>query len=221
MANARTKKTPSPTPPQTPIPEPARMRISYERLSWLVEHQAPRNPKRHDVDGVTASMNRFGYTLPVMLDETTQTVVAGHGRIEVLLALRSTGKARPARIDVAPDGDWLVPVIRGLSWSGPEEAEAYLLADNQHGRAAGYDEELLTKMLADHREYEPGVTGLGWSDEQVTTMLATLKDIGTGRDDRPGASGRESPGDFKEHDANSKAIVYCSRCGHGNPVTKS
>lgn len=208
MATSRKRKTTT--------SEPAlEMRISYEPLSWLVEHQAPRNPKKHDVDGVGASMGRFGFTIPIALDEASGTVVAGHGRIEVLCALKASGKRAPERVRVREDGEWLVPVLRGLSFASPEEAEAYLIADNRHTEIGGYDDELLADMLRDARDRENGLEGIGWNDEQVTDIIASIEDAAAGDD---GPAERESPEAFPEHDAESKKTVHCPRCGYHVPI---
>lgn len=199
----------------TTAPEPE-MRITYEPLSWLAAHQAPRNPKKHDVDGVAASMGRFGYTIPIAVDEKTQTVVAGHGRIEVLTALKAAGKPAPARVRVREDGEWLVPVLRGLSFASPEEAEAYLLADNRHVEVGGYDDEMLAEMLADVRERIGGLDGLGWTDEQATDIIASIENAAGGAEEVPGE--RTPPDDFQDHDADSKKTVHCPRCGFPVPL---
>ena len=123
MANTRTRS--KKTQPATEKQPPSEMHIEHVPLAWLLSHQAPRNPKRHDVAGVSASMDRFGFTIPVALDEHTGTVVAGHGRIEVLASIKAAGKPAPGRVQVRADGEWLVPVLRGLAFADPHEAEAY------------------------------------------------------------------------------------------------
>jgi len=218
MAESRKRKTSAATATpgdMTPQPEPE-MRISYEPLAWLLSHQAPRNPKKHDVAGVSASMGRFGYTIPVAVDERTNTVVAGHGRLEVLAAMKAAGKAPPARVRVTPDGDWLVPVLRGLSFASAEEAEAYLLADNRHTEIGGYDDSMLADMLEEVRDRDGGLEGLGWSDEQATDMIASIRDAAAGAGDEP--KDRVPPDDFKDHDADSKATIHCPRCGFPVPT---
>jgi hypothetical protein len=213
MASRKRKPTTQTETPEAKSAEPE-MRISYEPLSWLAKNQAPRNPKKHDVEGVSASMGRFGYTIPIAIDEGTSRVVAGHGRIEVLLALRARGGAPPARVRVDERGEWLVPVLHGLAFANAEEAEAYLLADNRHTEVGGYDDAMLADMLADVRESIGGLDGIGWSDEQVTDIIASVHDAAGGADQ---PADRVPPEDFQDHNAESKATVHCPRCGF--PVT--
>ena len=211
MATTRTKKT---TPARELAPE-LEMRIPYGPLSWLAGHQAPRNPKKHDVDGVSASMDRFGYTIPIAIDEKSQSVVAGHGRIEVLTAVKGAGKPAPDRIRVREDGEWLVPVLRGLAFANAEEAEAYLLADNRHTEIGGYDDEMLAKMLGEVRDRVNGLEGIGWNEAQVTDFIAGIKDATGGADD---PAERTPPDDFQDHNADSKETVHCPRCGFPVPI---
>ena len=59
-------------------------RIEYVPLDQL--KKAPRNPKAHS-DDIKTSIGRFGYVEPIVVDERTGCIVAGHGRREALLAL--------------------------------------------------------------------------------------------------------------------------------------
>lgn len=80
------------------------------------------------------------------MDETTGFVVAGHGRIGALEALKAAGKECPKGI-LEDNGEWLVPVVRGLRFKNRREAEAYLLADNQTTIVGGWDTEALGRIL--------------------------------------------------------------------------
>src|SRR5687767_4858173 len=90
------------------------LRVQYFPLSSL--KPAKRNPKKHEIDTVLASMGRFGYVAPMILDERTGRLVAGHGRLESLKKAKAEGKKPPTRIRVK-NGDWLVPVVRGVSFA--------------------------------------------------------------------------------------------------------
>ena len=120
------------------------LRVQYMPLSSL--EPAKRNPKKHEIDTVLTSMGRFGYVSPMILDERTGRLVAGHGRLESLKKAQSEGKAPPKRVRVE-DGDWLVPVVRGVAFQDDSEAEAYLLADNQTTILGGWDDEELTEII--------------------------------------------------------------------------
>jgi DNA modification methylase len=120
------------------------LRIDYLPLSSL--KAAKRNPKRHQVDLILQSMGRFGYVPPLIVDERTGRLVAGHGRADSLKLAKSKGQPPPDRIRVQGN-DWLVPVIRGVSFTNDREAEAYLLADNRLTDLSGWDEEELRTIV--------------------------------------------------------------------------
>lgn len=120
------------------------MRIEYVALSEL--HRHPRNPKAHDLGAIHTSVNRFGYVSPVMVDERTGYLVAGHGRLDTLAQMQREGKEPPARIE-ARGGDWYVPVVRGVTFNSDSEVEAYLVADNRLTELGGWDEPELAALL--------------------------------------------------------------------------
>src|ERR1700674_5867681 len=88
------------------------LRVEYLSLSGL--KPATRNPKSHQVETVLASMERFGYVAPMILDERSGRLAAGHGRLESLKRAKRAGQKPPDRIRVA-GAEWLVPVVRGVA----------------------------------------------------------------------------------------------------------
>ena len=97
---------------------------------------ALRNPKKHELDELRRSFDRFGFTIPIMYDERTGRIVAGHGRCQLLQIDRAAGRAVPEGVREA-DGRWFVPVTRGWASESDTEAEAYLIADNRLPRWPG------------------------------------------------------------------------------------
>jgi len=146
----------------------ARRRIVYTPLTELTP--APRNPQGHDLATLKASYERFGYTIPVLWCERKQAIAAGHGRVELLLAMRDAGEPMPDGITKAK-GDWLVPVERGWASKDDAEFEAYLLADNQLTVLGIRDDKLLSEMLAD-LVAGPGLLGTGFDEAALKALLA-------------------------------------------------
>lgn len=136
---------------------------------------AVRNPKKHALSQVDASMERFGYTEPVLLDERTGRLVAGHGRVETLIAREAAGQAAPEGVVVDPEGKWTVPVVRGWESSDDQEAEAYLVASNRLTELGGWDSSELADMLAE-LDKGAGLIGTGYTPENLTDLLASLRD---------------------------------------------
>lgn len=110
--------------------------VEPERLeSMAVADLRPheRNPRTHSkkqVEQIAASIKRFGFTNPVLVDRDGQ-VIAGHGRIE---AAKLLGMAT-------------VPVLR-LEHMTEAEKRAYVIADNRLAELAGWDNDLLALELA-------------------------------------------------------------------------
>lgn len=134
-----------------------------------------RNPKKHDKKAMLGSLERFGFTTPVLLDETTGRIIAGHGRVEAVLTLQAEGKPAPARVQVK-NGEWLVPVVRGLSFATPAEAEAYLVADNRLTEIGGWDDEMLMSMLDDIQQSvgADAFMGTGFSAREVENLVRKM-----------------------------------------------
>jgi hypothetical protein len=120
--------------------------LHLEYLPLATLKPAARNPKRHQIETVRASMGRFGYVPPMILNERTGRLVAGHGRLESLRKAKAEGIAPPTRIRIH-NGDWLVPVVRGVAFADDREAEAYLLADNQTTILGGWNDQELQEII--------------------------------------------------------------------------
>lgn len=134
----------------------------------------PRNPKEHDHDTLDASLQRFGYTEPVMVDERTGTLVAGHGRRDLVLRARDAGAEPPNGVVVADDGRWMVPVARGWSSRDDDEALAYIVASNRLVERGGWAEELLVDALQVLESTDRMLDGVGYNAQEVEDMLAAL-----------------------------------------------
>lgn len=148
--------------------------MADHRIEWLSVSELPpaeQNPKTHDLKTLQDSLRRFGFTEPVILDERTGRLVAGHGRREALIGLKAKGQPAPERIRVDDSGDWLVPVIRGISFADEHEAAAYLLASNKLVEAGGWDRPALADVLEGIQANAP-LDGIGFDKFQVDTLLA-------------------------------------------------
>lgn len=97
----------------------------------------PRNPRKHgeaEMKALGESIDRFGFTCPIVVQKSTGLVLAGHARLE---ALRKRG-------------DTEAPVIE-LDVND-QDATAYMIADNQLTILGAWDfpalEELVTDLKA-------------------------------------------------------------------------
>lgn len=152
---------------------------------------APRNPKEHDegaIGAIGASVGRFGYVEPAVIDERTGRLVAGHGRIKTLRGMKADGQSPPDGVKVE-NGDWLIPVLRGVEFESDEDAEGYLLASNRTTELGGWDDADLTEMLGDLAAAD-ALEGVGWDAEDVDRMLIAL--VEDAKDSVPDTSGAEA-----------------------------
>ncbi|HLI12750.1 MAG TPA: DNA methyltransferase [Alphaproteobacteria bacterium] len=92
----------------------------------------PRNARTHgekQITQIAASIRRFGFTLPLLVDEAG-LVIAGHARLE---AARRLG--------------WHEVPTLALAGFSEAEKRAYTLADNRLAETAGWDERILGEEL--------------------------------------------------------------------------
>lgn len=175
-------------------------RIEYVPLDHV--EPAKRNPKKHKIAELRASISRFGFVTPGVRDERTGLTLAGHGRIEALKAMRADGEQPPAGIHTDKAGGWLVPVICGWASRSDAEAEAYIVADNQHTIAGGWDEPELALLVQDLNAVDPTMLGvIGFDDNQLAAILNNepleVPDPfgGTDRGEGSGDGGSDEPGE--------------------------
>lgn len=147
-----------------------KLKIEYVPLNKLVRW--PRNPKSHDLGSLYQSIERFGFVNPIVVDEATGKLVAGHGRLDSLQQLKASGRPAPQGIQVSGE-TWLVPVIRGIAFKSESEAEAYIVADNQLTIAGGWDDAKLAEVLADLAAQD-GLEGTGFDADDVDELLKRL-----------------------------------------------
>ncbi len=150
--------------------EDAEHGVRLER--WPLEEllAAKVNPKRHARGAIQASVERFGYVEPIIVDERTRRIVSGHGRFETLYEMRQAGQPAPAGIEVK-GATWLVPVILWRSRSDAE-AEAFLLAVNRTVEAGGWDRKGLDAVLRDLMTAGSDLATLGFSRAELESALA-------------------------------------------------
>jgi hypothetical protein len=115
-----------------------------------------RNSRTHSDEQVrqlAASIKKFGWTMPVLVDETG-TIIAGHGRV---LAARALGIQE-------------VPVMVARGWSEQQRRE-YVIADNQLALNAGWDDELLKVELTELAAAGSQLTDLGFTTTALEDLL--------------------------------------------------
>jgi DNA modification methylase len=124
----------------------------------------PANPRHHSkkqIQQIAASIDAFGFNVPILIDRKGN-VVAGHGR---LWACRELG--------------WTEVPTLCLDHLSPEQARAFMIADNKLTENADWNDRLLAQQLKDL-----SVLGLDFSLEitgfemgEIDLRIASLEDV--------------------------------------------
>lgn len=94
--------------------------------------EAAQNSRKHteaQIDQIAVSIERFGWTIPVVIDEKC-TIIAGHARIR---AAKKLGMKE-------------APCLVASDWS-EEKKEAYQIADNRLSELSEWDNDILSDQM--------------------------------------------------------------------------
>jgi DNA modification methylase len=148
-------------------------RPSLELLPLTALKPYPRNARTHSkkqVRQIANSIQRFGFTSPVLIDKENM-ILAGHARVEA-------AKLR---------GITSVPCVRVETMS-PAEKRAYVIADNKLALNASWDEEILAEelkgLLGDDLRFDLDVTGFSIAEADALIDNLAPEEPGAPEDDR-------------------------------------
>jgi hypothetical protein len=137
--------------------------FQVERRSFAALRKDPRNARKHSAEQVrqiALAMREWGWTYPVLVDET-DLIIAGHGRLEA---------AELNRRELPGDERWAAgaeaPVIVARGWTDAQK-RAYAIADNQIALNAEWDKAALKLDLAELRGdlgFDLALIGFGEAD---------------------------------------------------------
>ena len=137
-----------------------RIKVTYRGVDSL--KVSPTNPRTHSdvqVGQIMESMDEFGFTNPVLVDEDN-SLIAGHGRLQAAERLGLTS----------------IPTIT-LAGLTEDQKRAYLIADNKLALNSGWDEGLLRSQLEDLEESGVLLDVLGFSEAELAVLLADVEDV--------------------------------------------
>jgi DNA modification methylase len=116
-----------------------------------------KNARTHSpaqIDEIAHSINKFGWTMPILVDEQGQ-IIAGHGRV----------------LAAAKMGLKTVPVMVAVGWT-EQQKRAYTLADNQIALNADWNPDLLRAELSELQAMGTPLVDLGFSIAQIAEYTA-------------------------------------------------
>ena len=128
--------------------------VTYEPINIIIPYS--NNSRTHSdsqIDQVAASIQEFGFTNPILIDEN-KTVIAGHGR---LLA------AKKINLDEVP-----TITLHGLTEA---QRKAYVIADNKLALNAGWDDQALQAELERLQELDFDLDLIGFDADELTKLL--------------------------------------------------
>lgn len=133
----------------------------------------PVNAKEHA--SLEESFSRFGFAEPIVLDERTKMIAAGHGRREELIKLKKSGAPAPDGVIVVK-GEWHVPVFRGWSTKDDDDASDFLTASNFLVGAGGWNKTKLKAALKSAAARQVPLDQLGIDKKAIAVALKGASD---------------------------------------------
>ena len=139
---------------------------------WEVAKLKPyaQNARTHSPEQIAqlvASIEQFGFTIPVLVDEKGM-IIAGHGRV-LAAAKREMSH---------------VPVLVARGWSA-EQKRAYVIADNKLAEGAGWDRNILGSELGNLALAGFNVEALGFAPGEIKALIANAAKVNADPDDAP------------------------------------
>ena len=130
------------------------MEIIYKKVQDLIPYvNNSRTHSEEQVNQICASINEFGFTNPLLIDEK-DNIIAGHGR---LLA------SKKLKMEEVP-----CIVLKGLTEA---QKKAYIIADNKMALNAGWDEELLKLELENLKELDFDLDLTGFNVDELDDIF--------------------------------------------------
>lgn len=142
--------------------------IKVEYLDTTAITPFARNSRTHSdeqVAQVAASIKEFGWTNPILIDETS-TIIAGHGRLMAAQRLGYTS----------------VPTIT-LNGLTDAQKRAYVIADNKLALNAGWDDEMLAVEIESLLDEGFDLSLTGFEADEIDSLLAEASKVQEGLTD--------------------------------------
>lgn len=211
----RQSGTPTPTGTAREAPTPVAQRhVVYMRLDEI--QRDPENAKTHADLDLQRAIAEHGFGEAPLLDERTERLLAGHGRLDACAALHEAGRPAPSDVEVDTDGMWKIPVQRGFSSKSDEHAQAYQIAANYLTIKGGFDDRQLAEQLG-ALQADNMLELTGFNDDGLDMLLRSMTDyVGPrpGDYDPPERSPRTAPDEFPSYDDDIDTDYRCPKCSY-------
>ena len=126
--------------------------------SWIeidTIHPWEQNPRMNDhaVDDIARSIQEFGFLNPIIVQKTSNKIIAGHTRYKASLKLGITQ----------------VPVV--FADLDDTKAKAYAIADNKLGELASWDDTILIGLLEELKDENYELEILGFDELELEDLF--------------------------------------------------
>jgi DNA modification methylase len=153
----------------TAIDMATRQQLLFVAIGDLIPD--PHNPRKHgraQISAIARSIEVFGFNAPILVDKNNK-IVAGHGRYEAAMLL----------------GIDKVPVIL-LDHLTPNQAKAYLLADNKLADRSTWDDNKLAVQLKELSDLvlDFDIEAIGFEPPEIDLRIQSLDSALEDADDR-------------------------------------
>lgn len=149
------------------------LNIEWLKLSEL--QVEPKNPKKHDIEKIMFSIERFGFINPFIKNYETGKLLAGHGRKQALELMIKKGLSIPNYLK-EEDGEWIVPVVSGVNIKSEKDAMAYLIADNRLVELGGWNTAELIEAIEVIQQETPDLEDIGFDDLELDMLYSDSDD---------------------------------------------
>jgi ParB-like nuclease domain len=133
------------------------LKIEYVKTSELWEYgNNSRTHTEEQIDQVVASIKRFGWTNPIILDGDN-TILAGHCRLKAARKLGMT----------------TVPCVH-VAHLSEAQRKAYVIADNKLATNAGWNTDILKAELLDLQQAEFDLDVIGFTGVELDNIFGVI-----------------------------------------------
>lgn len=121
-------------------------------------HPWDKNPRDNDagVEQVAASIKTFGFVNPIIVQLSSNRIIAGHTRFKASHHL----SLKRVRVIFADFDD--------------DKANAYAIADNKLAELSSWDDDILPGLLADLRDKDFDLSTLGFGEEELSNLIGDV-----------------------------------------------
>jgi len=132
-----------------------KLAVEYVKIGTLKPWK--KNPRMNDsaVDSIVTSIERFGYTNPILVRRADNRIIAGHTRLKALKEI----------------GEKLVPVI--FLDIGKTDADLYALFDNKSTENTEWDIPKLSDLFVNLKDIGADIALTGFSPDEIPNIGPT------------------------------------------------